>query len=77
MVKALADRELDATVLGPGQLFRLRTHSDPAVAASAVKAIEELKGPETKEKDALIAKLQPEVVKPGSAANGAKVFKEM
>jgi len=55
-------------------LHRLRTHSDATVAASATKVIAELKGPEQKEKDMLIAKLRPDVVKPGNAANGAKLF---
>lgn len=74
MVKALADRKLDPALLGPGNLHRLRTHSDATVAANAVKVIAELKGPEQKEKDALIARLRPEVIKPGTAANGAQVF---
>jgi len=75
VVQALADRTLDPALLGPGNLHRLRTHSDATVAARAAKAIDELRGPETKQKDALIARLRPEVIKPGNAANGAVVFK--
>ncbi len=75
VVQALADRTLDPTVLGPGNLHRLRTHSDATVAARAAKTIDDLKGPEAKEKDALIARLRPEVIKPGNAANGAVLFK--
>jgi putative heme-binding domain-containing protein len=74
VIQALADRKLDATLLGPGNLYRLRTHSDATVAANATKVIADLKGPEQKEKDALVAKLRPEVIKPGNAANGAKLF---
>ncbi len=74
MVQALADRKLDPNLLGLANLYRLRTHSDPAVAKHAVGVIEELRGPEQKEKDALIAKLRPEVVKPGNLTNGAKLF---
>jgi len=74
VVQALADRKLDPALLGPGNLHRLRTHSDAAVAKRAATIIAELKGPEQKEKDALIAKLRPDVIKPGNAANGAKVF---
>jgi len=74
VVQALADRKLDPSLLGPANLHRLRTHSDSAVAANAMKVIAALKGPEQKEKDALIAKLRPEVIKPGNVANGAKVF---
>ena len=74
VVQALADRKLDAALLGPAGLHRLRTHADAAVAKHAVTVIEELRGPAQKEKDALIAKLRPEVVKPGNIANGAKIF---
>lgn len=74
MVQALADRKLDPALLGLANLYRLRTHADVAVAKHAVAAIAELKGPEQKEKDALIAKLRPEVIKSGNLANGAKLF---
>ncbi len=74
IVQALADRKLDPVILGPGNLHRLRTHSDSAVATRAATVITELKGPEQKEKEALIAKLRPEAIKPGNAANGAKLY---
>jgi putative heme-binding domain-containing protein len=74
VVQALADRQLDPVLLGPGNLHRLRTHSDSAVATRAAAVIAELKGPEQKEKDQLIAKLRPEVIKSGNVANGAKLF---
>ncbi len=74
VVQALADRKLDPALLGPSGLHRLRTHADAAVAKHASAVIEELRGPALKEKDALIAKLQPEILKPGNAANGAKLF---
>jgi putative membrane-bound dehydrogenase-like protein len=74
VVQALADRKLDPTLLGPGNLHRLRTHSDSAVATRASTVIAELKGPEQKEKEELIAKLRPEAVKTGIAANGAILY---
>jgi len=74
VVQALADRKLEPALLGPANLHRLRTHADSAVARRAVEMIEALRGPEQKEKDALIAKFRPEVVKSGNAANGAKLF---
>ncbi len=74
IVQALADRKLDPGLLGLANLYRLRTHADAAVAKRAGAVIEELKGPEQKEKDSLIAKLRPEVIKPGDVANGAKLF---
>jgi putative heme-binding domain-containing protein len=44
------------------------------VASRAATVIDDLKGPEQKEKETLIAQLRPEVVKPGNAANGAKLY---
>ncbi len=76
VVQALADRRLDTAVLGPGNLHRLRTHPDAAVATRAAAVITELKGPEQKEKEALIAKLRSEVIKPGNAVRGAKLYTE-
>jgi putative membrane-bound dehydrogenase-like protein len=74
VVRALAERQLDSAVLGLANLHRLRTHPDAAVARRATDVITELKGPEQKEKDTLIAKLRPEVIKPGNAANGAILY---
>ena len=44
------------------------------MAARASVVLTELRGPEVKEKDALIAKLSPEVEKPGNVANGKALF---
>src|SRR6185295_3863920 len=66
MVQALADRKLEPEMLGPSGLHRLRTHADEKVAKHAVEVITTLRGPEQKEKDSLIAKLRPEVTKPGN-----------
>lgn len=74
LVESLATRQLDPAVLGLANLFRLRTHSDAAVAARATKVLAELRGPEQQQKDVVIAKLRPEVTKPGNVANGAKLF---
>ena len=74
VVQALAERKLDPVLLGPSNLHRLRTHNDSGVANRATAIIAELKGPEQKEKDALIAKLRPEAIKTGNAANGAKLY---
>ncbi len=60
--------------IGPLGIHRLRTYSDKAVAEKANVIIDEVRGPEAKEKDALIAKFTPAVVQPGSAENGHKVF---
>jgi putative membrane-bound dehydrogenase-like protein len=74
LVQALKDKKVDTAALGPGNLHRLRTHADKAVATQANAVIDELKGPEQKQKDALIAQYRPEVLKTGNLANGAKLF---
>jgi uncharacterized protein len=74
LLTALEDKKIDLTVLGPARQHRLRTHPDMAIAKRATAIIETLKGPETKQKDDLIAKLMPEVVKPGNVENGHKLF---
>ncbi|MGE3310105.1 MAG: PVC-type heme-binding CxxCH protein [Limisphaerales bacterium] len=73
-VQALADGKIDPRLLGPANLHRLRTHADKSVATRAASVIDDLKGPEQKEKETLIAGLRAEAVKPGNAANGAKLY---
>lgn len=73
-VQALQSRHLDPNLLGPANLFRLRTHADKNVATRANQVIDDLKGPEQKEKEALIASLRATAVQPGDAANGAKLY---
>ncbi len=74
VVQALADRRVDPRLLGPANLHRLRTHADKAVASRAGTVIDELKGPEQKEKEQLIASMRDQVVRPGNAANGAALY---
>jgi putative membrane-bound dehydrogenase-like protein len=76
LVQALAERKFDPTLLGLANLYRLRTHADAAVADRATKVLAELRGPEQQQKDVVITKLLPEVIKAGNAAKGAKVFTE-
>lgn len=66
--------KINLSSLGPVEINRLRTHSDPSVADRANKVIDRLRGPEQKEKDALIARFTPQVVQPGSPINGRKLF---
>jgi uncharacterized protein len=73
-VEALASKQLDASALGPARLHRLRTYNDEAVAKRADQVIDELRGPEAKEKDALIAKLSPEVTQAGDLVNGKNLY---
>ncbi len=73
-VDALQTGKVNLATLSPVAINRLRTHSDKAVAERANKVIDEKRGPEMKEKDALIAKFTPFVVQPGDAAKGRELF---
>ena len=74
LVQGVADRKIDLATLGPANLHRLRTHPDRSVAARANAVIDELKGPEQKEKDQLVARFRPEVEQAGNLENGHKLF---
>src|SRR5207244_11635886 len=74
LVEALKSSKIDLATLGPIAVGRLRTHNDKAVAARANAVLDELRGPEVKEKNALIARFTSEVEKPGNIENGHKLF---
>ncbi|HWF18679.1 MAG TPA: ThuA domain-containing protein, partial [Verrucomicrobiae bacterium] len=71
---AIESKKINLAALGPLAINRLRTHSNADVAARANKLIDALRGPETKEKDALIAKFTPIVTQPGDAVRGKELF---
>jgi putative membrane-bound dehydrogenase-like protein len=71
---AIKGGQIPLNNVGPLGVHRLRTHSDKAVAEKANKIIDDLRGPEAKEKDALIAQFTPIVVQHGDAGNGHKIF---
>ena len=60
--------------LGPALVHRLRTHGDKAVSRRAAEVLDALRGPEEKEKNALLAQYTPEVEKPGNATAGKELF---
>jgi len=74
LVQALADKKIALLQLGPAFQHRLRTHADKAVAARALSVFDSLKGPEQKEKEALITRFIPEVEKVGNIENGKKLY---
>ena len=74
LLDAMQAGKINLGTLGPVAINRLRTHSDAAIAARANKIIDEVRGPETKEKDALIDKFTPIVTQPGDAARGKELF---
>jgi putative membrane-bound dehydrogenase-like protein len=74
LLETMKGGKLDPSVLGPSNLHRLRTHADTTVSKRANEVIDDLRGPEQKEKEAIVAKLRPEVVKAGDISNGAKLY---
>jgi putative heme-binding domain-containing protein len=73
-VDALKAGQVNVVNLGPANAYRLRHHADDAVARRANAVIDELRGPEVKEKNALLAKLTPEVDRPGDLVRGKALF---
>jgi putative heme-binding domain-containing protein len=74
LVDALSHGKIAIASLSPTDVHRLRTHADATVSKRANAVVDELRGPELKEKNALIAKFTPEVEKPGNAETGHKAF---
>ncbi|MGN6384919.1 MAG: DUF7133 domain-containing protein, partial [Verrucomicrobiota bacterium] len=76
LLNAIHDKKIQLTDLGPALVHRLRTHPDAKVAKRAGEVIDEIRGPETKEKDALIAQLAPAVQKQGDVQKGHQIFSQ-
>jgi putative membrane-bound dehydrogenase-like protein len=73
LLAALKAGRVAATALSPGDAARLRTHPNRAVAREATTLLAQL-NPQTAQKDELIAKLTPEVEKPGDFAKGRMLY---
>jgi putative heme-binding domain-containing protein len=71
---ALNEGKIKSSSLGPTDAARLRTHPNKQIATRANAMLDKLISPASKEKDAIIAKLTPEVEKPGNIANGKLMF---
>lgn len=74
LLEAMKAEKIKAADLGPANVARLRTHPDKSVARAANAMLDVLISPAAKEKAALIAKLAPEVSKPGDPAKGKAIF---
>ncbi|MEP6663024.1 MAG: PVC-type heme-binding CxxCH protein, partial [Verrucomicrobiota bacterium] len=74
LLAAIETKKIPLTALSPLAVNSLRTHHDKTVAERANQVVEAIRGPQTKEKDALIAKLAPVVTEPGNVENGHKLF---
>ncbi len=74
LLDAIQANQVNASMIGPVNVGRLRAHPDKAVATRANAMLDQLLGPAAKAKNDLIAKLTPEVEKPGDEAKGKQVF---
>jgi putative membrane-bound dehydrogenase-like protein len=74
LLEALDRGAVPSALLGPANVHRLRIHPNAAVSQRANALMDKLRGPEAKEKEALIARLVREVEKPGNAARGREIF---
>ncbi|MBI3878875.1 MAG: ThuA domain-containing protein [Verrucomicrobia bacterium] len=74
LLDALDSGAVPPTLLGPANVHRLRLHPNATVAQRANGIMDKLRGPEAKEKAALIAKFTPEVEKPGNVAKGKELY---
>ncbi|HUR58629.1 MAG TPA: ThuA domain-containing protein, partial [Opitutaceae bacterium] len=73
LLAALKEGRVTPVALGTGNLARLRTHPNNRVSAEAAAVLGTANAP-TKEKDAAIAKLLPEIEKAGDATKGRTLF---
>lgn len=74
LLEAMKAGQVPLGTVGPANLHRLRYHPDAGVAKKAMETLEGLRGPEAKEKQALITKLTPEVERPGDKVKGHQLF---
>ena len=73
LLQAVADKNISLANLGPSSVHRLRTHADAKVAERAKGLIDQLRGPEQKEKDKLVSQYLPVAEKLGDLGNGKKL----
>ena len=74
VLDALEAKSLSAMQLGPMQVSQLVRHPDDAVAKRAAAVLAKLNAGSSPAKEDLVAKLRPEVEKPGDAAKGKELF---
>ncbi|RYD38275.1 MAG: c-type cytochrome [Verrucomicrobiaceae bacterium] len=73
LIKAMRAKEVDPAAFGPANAFRLRKHPNLDVARQANEVLDEL-NPMAKAKNEIIAKLAPEIEKPGNVETGKLIF---
>jgi putative membrane-bound dehydrogenase-like protein len=70
---AAEGQKVDLTQLGPNDISRLRGHPSPEIAKRATTLLDAIHKPNA-DKEALIAKLLPEITKPANVAAGKELF---
>src|SRR5690606_1275778 len=70
LLEAVKAGSIDRAIFAPGDVARLRSHPNKSIASEA----NQLFKINNAAKDAIIAKLTPEVEKPGNAENGKVLF---
>jgi uncharacterized protein len=73
LLAAMKEGKITPADLGPGNVARLRTHPNRQVSRQAISLLETL-SPEIKQKNEVIARLLPEVEKPGDVARGRALY---
>jgi putative membrane-bound dehydrogenase-like protein len=74
LIDAIQKQTVPLNDLGPALIHRLRTHPDAAIAKRAGEVIDAIRGPEIKEKDALIAQFSAAVREKGDIEKGHQLF---
>lgn len=74
LLDALDAGRIDFATLGPANAHRLRMHPDSTISGRAAPIIEKIRGPEAREKAALVARFTPLVQPPGDIARGRELF---
>jgi len=73
---AIQEGTVNHESLSPSTIYRLRHHSNPEVATAANTLFDTLRGPELKEKNALIDSMVAAVSQPGNPAHGRELFEQ-
>ena len=74
LLTRLQQEEIQLSQLGPLLIHRLRTHPDQATATRAAKVIDDIRGPEMKEKDQLVKRFAHAVEQKGNLERGRELF---
>jgi hypothetical protein len=73
-LSAIEAKKIDLNTLGPAAVHRLRSHPEKEVADRANKVIDDIRVPEMKEKNELIAQFLPAVHQEGNIEAGKLLF---